>query len=88
MEIELLTQNDCAFCEDARAILDRLSADYGFSVRTIPLDSADGQAIAERAGVVFPPGVIINGEPFSHGRLSEKRLRRELDRRIGIVRGP
>jgi hypothetical protein len=30
---------------------------------------------------VFPPGVFLNGEPFSYGRLSERKLRRELDRR-------
>ena len=87
MEIQLLTQEDCAFCEDAKAILGRLSAQYGFSIATVQLESADGQALAERAGVMFPPGILIDGEPFSHGRLSEKKLRRELDRRIGIVRG-
>jgi len=29
--------------------------------------------------VAFPPGVIIDGRPFSYGRLSEKRLRSKLD---------
>ena len=29
----------------------------------------------------FPPGIFVDGEPFSYGRLSEKKLRRELDRR-------
>jgi len=88
VEIQLLIKDDCAFCDDAKAILDRLSADYGFSVRTIQLNSEDGQALAERAGVMFPPGILIDGEPFSHGRPSERKLRRELDRRIGLVRGP
>jgi len=87
MEVQLLTQDDCAFCEDAKGILDRMSGDYGFSFTTIQLDGADGQALAERAGVMFPPGILIDGEPFSYGRLSEKKLRRELDRRIGTVRG-
>ncbi len=87
MEIQLLTQDECAFCDDAMATLDRLSGEYGLSVTTIQLDGADGQALAERAGVMFPPGILIDGEPFSYGRLSEKKLRRELERRIGIVRG-
>jgi glutaredoxin len=87
MEIQLLTQEDCSFCEDAKATLHRMSAKYGFTVTTIQLDGVDGQALAERAGVMFAPGILIDGEPFSHGRLSEKKLRRELDRRIGVVRG-
>lgn len=87
MDIRLLTQDECAFCDDAKGILDQLSSEYGLSVTIIDLDSADGQALAEEAGVMFAPGILIDGEPFSYGRLSEKKLRRELDRRIGIVRG-
>jgi hypothetical protein len=30
---------------------------------------------------VFPPAVFLGGEPFSYGRVSERKLRRELDRR-------
>ena len=31
-----------------------------------------------RHRVPFPPGVLIDGEAFSYGRLSERKLRREL----------
>lgn len=81
MEILLLTQEDCAFCDQAKEILDRLSAAYGFAVRTLRLDSAEGQALAERGCVLFAPGVFIDGAPFSYGRLSERRLGRTLERR-------
>lgn len=87
MEIQLITQDSCAFCDDAKAILDRLSTEYGFSVRTIALESPEGQALAERGGFIFPPGILIEGEAFSHGRPSEKKLRRELDRLSDTTRG-
>jgi len=29
---------------------------------------------------LFAPGVLLNGAMFSHGRLSEKKLRRALER--------
>ncbi len=35
-----------------------------------------------------PSHMLIDGEPFSYGRLSERKLRRELDRRLGFVEQP
>lgn len=82
MEILLLTKEDCAFCDQAKEVLDRLSAEYGFFVRTLDLDSAEGQTLAQSGAVLFPPGVFIDGEPFSYGRLPERKLRRELEGRL------
>lgn len=81
VEVTLLTQENCAFCEQAKEMLDRLSDEYPISVSTLDLGSPEGQALAERGGVMFPPGIFVGGEPFSYGRPSEKKLRRELDRR-------
>lgn len=83
MEITLLTQENCAFCDQAREVLRRLSAEYPISVSTLDLGTPEGQALAERGGVMFPPGIYLGGEPFSYGRPSERKLRRELDRRLG-----
>jgi glutaredoxin len=80
-EVLLLTQADCTFCDQAKAVLDRLAEEYSLSVVTRDLSSSDARAAAERAGVLFPPGVLLDGEPFSYGRLSERKLRRELKRR-------
>jgi len=30
--------------------------------------------------MAFPPAVFVDGQPFSYGRLSERKLRRTLDR--------
>ncbi len=81
VEVTLLTQENCAFCEQAREVLGRLSAEYPISVSVLDLGTPEGRALGERGGVMFPPGVFIGGEPFSYGRPSEKKLRRELDRR-------
>jgi glutaredoxin len=81
LEVVLLTQADCAFCHDAEDILDHLSAEYGFVVTRLDLDTPKGQETAIRGGVLFPPGILIDGEPFSYGRPSERRLRTEFERR-------
>lgn len=82
MEVLLLTQENCGFCAQAKEILDRLSGEYQLSVTTLDLNSPEGQAIAMRGGVLFPPGIFIDGEPFSYGRPSERKLRREIERRL------
>ncbi|MGH2767684.1 MAG: glutaredoxin family protein, partial [Actinomycetota bacterium] len=59
----LLIREDCGFCEQATALLERLSADYGFSLKTLEADSLEGQPLAEGTGMVFPPGIFIDGSP-------------------------
>lgn len=81
MRITLLTQEDCAFCDQAEDVLDRLSAEFGFTVRTLDIASRDGRRLAETGGVMFPPGIFIDEEPFCYGRPSERRLRREFEHR-------
>jgi glutaredoxin len=82
MQVLLLTQERCGFCAQAKALLARLSDEYGFSISTLDVNSPEGQALAMRGGVLFPPGIFIDGEPFSYGRPSERKLRREIERRL------
>ncbi len=81
VEVVLLTQNHCSLCEHAKQVLDRLAAEYPVRITTLDLASSEGRALAAHGGILFPPGVFLDGEPFSYGRLSERKLRRELDRR-------
>lgn len=79
--ITLLTQPACAMCDVAKNILARLVEEYPLSVTEIDLGTEPGQRLATQAGVMFAPGVLVDGRPFSYGRLSERKLRRLLDRR-------
>lgn len=78
IDITLLTQNDCAFCDHAKQVLDRIAADHPIQVTEIDLAGDEGRRLAERAVVLFAPGLLINGRPFGHGRISERKLRRTL----------
>jgi hypothetical protein len=79
VEITLLTQDDCGFCDHAKTVLSRVGQDYPLRVTEIDLASDDGKRLAEQAGVLFAPGVLVTGQPFSFGRLSERKLRRVLN---------
>ena len=82
MRILLLTQEACGLCAQAKEILERLQGEYGFSLDLLDLRTREGEALALRHGILFPPGILLEEEPFSYGRLSERKLRRELDRRM------
>ncbi len=82
LEVVLLTQDDCALCEHGKQVLARLAAEFPLALETRELASEQGRALAEGSGVMFPPGLFVDGEPFSYGRVSERRLRRELRRRF------
>ncbi len=86
MDIVLLTQANCAFCDQAKEILARLAAEYPLRVTTLDVNSPEGQALAMRGGVLFPPGIFIDGAAFSYGRPSERKLRRELERKVPSAR--
>ena len=87
MNVLLLTQEHCGFCAQAKETLDWLAVEYGLSVSTLDLGSPAGEALAVRSGLLFPPGIFLDGELFSYGRLSERKLRREIERRLRSVQG-
>lgn len=78
--ITLLTTADCHLCDDAKQRLARLAPELGFTVVIRDVHSDEGRRLAARAAMPFPPVILIDEQPFSFGRLSEGRLRRELQR--------
>lgn len=74
----LLTKDECHFCDEAKRVLARLADDDQLAFREVRLDSEEGRELATSAGVPFPPVVFLDGECFSYGRLSERKLRRAL----------
>ena len=79
-QVTLLTQTDCHLCEHAKQVLARVAADHPLEVDEIDLATDAGRELATEAGVLFAPGIILDGQPFGFGRLSERRLRKALTR--------
>ena len=82
VSITLLTQQDCSLCDQAKSLLAQLQGAHGLGVTVhieeLALDTDRGRQLAEQAGVLFAPGVLLDGQPFSHGRLSERKLHKAL----------
>jgi len=77
----LVTSSDCHLCEHARLVLGRIAAGTPLAVRELDVESEEAKTLA-RAGVplAFLPVVWDGGRVLGYGRLSERRLRRELAR--------
>ena len=82
VEVTLLTQDACGFCADAKQVLDRLAGEFPLAITEVDLRTAVGERLAVEGGIMFPPGIFVDGEPFGYGRPSERKLRRELERRV------
>jgi len=80
IEVWLLTRDQCGFCVEAKELLAALAAELSLRVEEIELDSDRGRRLAAEGGVLFPPGIFIDGRPVSYGRPSRRRLRKELQR--------
>jgi glutaredoxin len=78
--VTLLTLPDCGLCEHAKAVLHRVGAEHPLTVREVALASDEGQRLAVQGGVLFAPGILLDGAPYAFGRLSERALRRHLTR--------
>lgn len=76
--ITLLTQPDCPLCDHAKRVLARIGHDIPITVAEMDMKGDDGRALATTAGVMFAPGVLLDGTLFSYGRLSERKLRKAL----------
>lgn len=82
LSVLILTQENCGFCDAAKTMLERLSHEFPLAVSTLSVESAAGRALAEKGGILFPPGIFFDGEPCCYGRPSQARLRREIEQRL------
>lgn len=82
IHVTLLTQAQCGFCEQAQETLERLAREYPLTLTNVNLASAEGHQLALRHGIIFAPGVLLDGAFFSYGRVSERKLRRALAARL------
>lgn len=76
--VTLLTSSDCRMCEHAKQVLADVGRDHLLDIEEVALDTDRGRSLATEHGVLFAPGVLLDGRAFTYGRLSEKKLRKAL----------
>lgn len=74
-ELVYVTTEGCHFCEHGRGVLDELAVER----REIAADSDEASALAARGiPLAFLPVLTDGARVVAYGRLSAKRLRKEL----------
>jgi hypothetical protein len=75
MELVYVTGADCHLCDHGRGVLGAL----GLEAREVDAESAEAAELAQRGIPLSFLPVLTDGERLlAYGRLSEKRLRRDL----------
>jgi glutaredoxin len=78
--VELLTRAGCSLCEKARAVLERLSVEFGFELSATDVDAAasagDPTLRAEYGDLL--PVVLLDGVQHSYWEVDEPGLRADL----------
>lgn len=64
----------CHLCEQAERTLTDLREDFPFTVESLALDSVDGRRLVAQHRPAMAPLVLVDGQFFSAGRLSRRRL--------------
>ena len=75
--VTLVTRSGCHLCEDAEALLRRLSGEVGFGYTEIDVD-ADPARQAEYSDRV--PVILIDGREHGYWRVEEERFRAAVSR--------
>jgi glutaredoxin len=76
--VTIVTSTGCHLCERAKDVVETVALDHELEVRIVDLNSGEGRRLALLHRMPFPPMVLIDGAVHGHGRISEKRLRRDL----------
>ena len=84
----ILTRAQCSVCEQTKALLTRLATEYPLVVTVLDVEDPEGQVLAGRWSIPFAPAVLLGDEAFGYGRISERALRKEIERRVGRVGAP
>lgn len=75
--VTLITRADCHLCEDAEAVLARLSAELGFRYDRLDVDAEPARRDEYSDRV---PVILIDGKEHGYWRVEEPRFRAALAR--------
>lgn len=86
VEVTLVSPADCPNCADVKEQLSSLQRKYaGLNVKTVDAFTPEGEALILQHGIMASPGILINGEFFSMGAVSEQELNSAVKSAVGAA---
>lgn len=80
VDLTLVVAEECSLCDHAKKVLGSLRHDYQLRITEVKLESEEGRLLGQLHPLLFPPILLCGDRVLSYGRLSERRLRKELGR--------
>lgn len=76
IKIQEVSTPGCAHCAEARRLLEQeIKQEYpNMDIEFVDTLSEAGQKLVRQYGIMASPGIIVNGELFSVGKLSKQKL--------------
>jgi hypothetical protein len=76
--VTLVESPGCHFCADARAVLAELATRGQLVLDVVDAYGPVGRGLLQRHRPPMLPLVLVDGRPFSHGRLPRRKLAEQL----------
>ena len=61
--ITILSKEECHLCDHAKEVVERLTEEFQLELEVVPMTTPEGQELAVRAGMLFPPAVLVEEPP-------------------------
>lgn len=78
IHVQLLSTEGCKYCAEAHALFEQLRDEYPLEFAVVDLETDSGRELALDHGILFPPGIFIEGELLQYGRPSKGKVRARL----------
>jgi glutaredoxin len=81
MQVIFVAKADCRTCAGARQALEKVHHEFRHvDVREVDADDQEGRSLATRHGIMMLPALIVNERLRLIGDISEKDIRREVEK--------
>lgn len=77
--ITMVSTEGCHTCKEVKETLNKLTSEYDLSINEVDATTDKGQELIKKHNISSSPGLIINNEFFSSGKVTEKQLRNKFD---------
>lgn len=80
LKVTLISSPDCHHCLVVKGTLEKMEKDYPeLIIEEIDMTTEEGQGLVQKYSILSSPGILINGEFFSMGIVSEEQFKKKFD---------
>lgn len=80
LNVTLVSTPNCSHCLEVKHTLEKMKGEYtDLTITEVSALAEEGQKMIQRYGIMSSPGILVNGEFFSMGMVTEKQFKEKFD---------